>query len=433
MIKRILIAVTLLAGLLQPGRGQQLLTVQDAIGLAMKNNYDILISRTGADIDKANNTPGNAGMLPSIGVNAGDAFTYSHLHQEMPDGSTLTKGNASTNTLTADVGLDWTLFDGGKMFITKKKLEEIQSLGEIQFKDQVMQTLYNVILSYYDVVRQKQQLASINEVIKYNEERVIILQASFNAGLVAKTDLLQAQVDLNVYRENAIVQETVIIATKRTLNQLLSRDPDSPFEVIDSIDLNYIPNREELNHKLYSNNTQVLSQQKQVDIARLTVKEFVAQQLPNLSFSANYSYLLGHSNYGSVLNNQLLGPQVGGALTIPIFYQGSLRRQIKTSRLGLQSAGYGLENIKLQVNMQLQNALTDYTNEMDLVKLETGNLALARENLDISMDRLQLGQTTSLEVRQAEDSYAQSLLRLILFKYSAKVSETRLKQLISSL
>ncbi|HTX89459.1 MAG TPA: TolC family protein [Bacteroidales bacterium] len=433
MIKRILIAVTLLAGLLQPGRGQQLLTVQDAIGLAMKNNYDILISRTGADIDKANNTPGNAGMLPSIGVNAADAFTYSHLHQEMPDGSTLTKGNASTNTLTADVGLDWTLFDGGKMFITKKKLEEIQSLGEIQFKDQVMQTLYNVILSYYDVVRQKQQLASINEVIKYNEERVIILQASFNAGLVAKTDLLQAQVDLNVYRENAIVQETVIIATKRTLNQLLSRDPDSPFEVIDSIDLNYIPNREELNHKLYSNNTQVLSQQKQVDIARLTVKEFVAQQLPNLSFSANYSYLLGHSNYGSVLNNQLLGPQVGGALTIPIFYQGSLRRQIKTSRLGLQSAGYGLENIKLQVNMQLQNALTDYTNEMDLVKLETGNLALARENLDISMDRLQLGQTTSLEVRQAEDSYAQSLLRLILFKYSAKVSETRLKQLISSL
>ena len=74
-----------------------------------------------------------------------------------------------------------------------------------------------------------------------------------HAGLVPKTDLLQAQIDLNVYLENAIDQETVIIAAKRTLNQLISRNIDTPFEVEDSIRNHYIPDNKELETKLRNN------------------------------------------------------------------------------------------------------------------------------------------------------------------------------------
>ena len=95
--------------------------------------------------------------------------------------------------------------------------------------------VYDVILAYYDVVRQKQQLASINEVITYNLERVKISQTAFDAGLSPKTNLLQAKIDLNVYQENAINQQSVIIAAKRTLNQFLGRNADISFEVLDSI------------------------------------------------------------------------------------------------------------------------------------------------------------------------------------------------------
>jgi outer membrane protein len=412
---------------------QGLLTVEEAMSIALKNNYDILVSRTSADIDQVNNAAGNAGMLPTIGVNATDDISYDHLHQKLADGTISDSPDASANTFHAAVGLDWTLFDGGKMFVTKKKLDEIATLGEIQVRDQVMQTLYDVTVAYYDVVRQKEQLSSLKEVIRYNQERVNILQASFNAGLVPKTDLLQAKVDLNVYQENAIVQQTVILASKRTLNQILSRDPETVYEVVDSIQLNYVPNKQELTGKLYASNTRVQAQQKQVDIARLAIREFTAQRLPNLSLSASYSFSQANLNYGSVWTNQMFGPQVGGSLTIPIFYAGSIRRQVQTSQLQLQSAKYGLEATKLQVNTELQNALTNYSNEMDLVKLENDNLTLARENLTISIHRLQYGQTTSLEVRQAEESYAQSMLRFILFQYSAKVAETRLKQLIATL
>jgi len=41
---------------------QKLITEQDAVGIALKYNYDILIARNNATSDSVNNTTGNAGM-----------------------------------------------------------------------------------------------------------------------------------------------------------------------------------------------------------------------------------------------------------------------------------------------------------------------------------------------------------------------------------
>jgi outer membrane protein TolC len=65
--------------------------------------------------------------------------------------------------------------------------------------------------------------------------------------------------------------------------------------------------------------------------------------------------------------------------------------------------------------------------------LEKQDVALAKENLDISMQRLRYGQATSLELRQAEDSYEQSLTRLTDIAFNLKLAETKLKQLIAEL
>ncbi|MEI6886588.1 MAG: TolC family protein, partial [Bacteroidota bacterium] len=68
-----------------------------------------------------------------------------------------------------------------------------------------------------------------------------------------------------------------------------------------------------------------------------------------------------------------------------------------------------------------------------LLGIERENLVLAKDNLRISMERLRLGQTTALEVRQAQESYANSLARFYSFEFNMKVAETRLKQLVAGL
>jgi outer membrane protein len=412
-------------------QAQQLLSSDDAVRLALKNNFDILVAKNDAEITKINNTAGNAGMLPNLAVTASDDYSMNTINQEVSSGSPSPSTN--TNLFNSGVELNWTLFDGGKMFVTKNKLNEIQTMGEIQYKDRVLQTVYDVIVAYFDIVRQKQQLVSVDEVINSNTERVTILKTSFEAGLSPKTNLLQAQIDLNVYKELAINQQATIIASKRNLNQLLSRDAAVDFEVIDSIPINYKLDELELSQKLDTNNTSILLLKKQVDIANLELKEYKTQLLPKLSFSAGYGLMQSNNTAGNLLMNQIYGPRIGGTISIPLYQSGNVHRQIESAKIQLQSTEYDLENIRIQVNTELQNMFTDFENQQQLLEIEKSNTALAKENLDISMQRLRYGQTTSLELHQAQESYVSSQTRLINFEYNLKVTETKIKQLLATL
>jgi len=414
-------------------QAQNVLSLDQAVNTALKNNFDILVARNDADIARINNTRGNAGMLPTVNLNGSGEYSLNNINQKSSSGTITKYSSQSSTTLGANAQLSWTLYDGGKMFVTKNKLNEIQALGELQFQTKVLETMYNVIAAYYDIVRQKQQLVSINEAIRYNKERVIIAETGFNAGTLVKTDLLQAKIDLNVEKEKAISQQYIISEAIKTLNNLLGQDPSVTFEVSESIPLNYTPNKDELLDKLNSSNSNILSFKKQIDIAKLALKENQKGYSPTFKLNGGY-YLSNTSNSeGSSLRNRVFGPQIGGTLSIPLFNGGETKRKISVARKELESAEYDLENIKLQVNTELLNTLTDFESQQQLLQIEKDNNQLAKENIEISIERLRLGQTTSLEVHQAQESYVQSSTRLINFEYNLKIAETRLKQLMSTL
>jgi len=433
-MKKIILNLSLIIFIIPLTYSQKLLTSEEAVGIALKYNYDILLARNNASSDSVNNTPGNAGMLPNLSINGTESYSPStKVNQKFSDGTLVSLSNTRSNSINAGIWLNWTLFDGGKMFVTKRKLNEIQALGEIQYRDRVLQTIYNVILAYYDVVRQKQELASINEVITYNLDRVKISQTGYDAGLVPKTNFLQAKIDLNVYQENAINQQSIIISAKRTLNQLLGRNPEVSFEVLDSIPIGELLDNKQLAQSLDSVNTSILAFQKQVDIARLGLKETNSLLLPKVNFNAGYSMFQSNSPSGDPVRNRTIGPTIEGTVSIPIYQAGNAVRQIKLAKIQVQSEQYNLENMRLQMNQQLQNALTQFENQLNLLRIEKDNALLAKENLEISIQRLRYGQTTSLEVSLAEGSFVESLTRLINFEYNLKVAETKLKQLFSRL
>lgn len=414
-------------------QSQDLLTIEDAISIALKNNYDILIARNDADIAKLNNTLGNAGMLPSAGISASNNFAINNVNQKSSSGVETSATNAHSNTLSAGAFVNWNLFDGGKMFIAKNRLKEIQVLGELQYQERVAQTVFNVIAAYYDITRQLQQLNSLTEVVNYNTERVKILSTSYESGLIAKNSLLQAKIDLNVYSANVINQKSNIIATHRILNLLLCRDANTDFRVSDSIPTNYELNKEELIKTLFSKNISILSMQKEIDISKLGLKEYNSQFLPKLSFNGGYNFYESNNSFGNLMTNRLTGPQLIGTFSIPLYQSGNVRRQLNVAKLQLKSSEYNLESSKIEINIQLQNAITEYENQLQLLTIEKENAELTRENLEITMERLRLGQTTALEVRQAQESFVASQTRLINLKYNLKIAETKLKQLIAGL
>jgi len=414
-------------------QAQEKLSLENAVNLALKNNFDISVANNSSTISKVNNTSGNAGMLPTVALIGSGNYSLNNRYQKNTDGTSVNSNSVSSTSVTAGAELTWTIFNGGKMFVTKSKLNEIQALGEIQYRDKVLQTLFNVIGAYYDVVRQNQQLKSINEALSYNKERVKISQAGYNAGSLIKTDLLQAKIDLNVALESQINQQFIIVQARKTLNQLLCIPKDSDLLVTDSIQLNYSPDRSDLIQRLNASNTSILSFQKQIDIANLSVKEFKSGYLPIVDFNAGYYFSQSTNTNASVTQSRAVGPQVGGTLVIPLFSAGENKRKIAVARLESENATLDLQNIKLQVNILLENTMTDFENQQRLLEIETENNELALENIKISLERLRLGQSTSLEVHIAQEDYVQSNTRLINFRYNLKLSETKLKQLVSGL
>jgi outer membrane protein TolC len=262
------------------------------------------------------------------------------------------------------------------------------------------------------------------------------LQTGFDAGVTTKNALLQAQIDLNVNKENEINQQTAIINSKRTLNQLLGRDTEVTFYTSDSIPLTFAPDRNQLLRKIDTGNTTIAALQRQVVVADLVVNENVSFALPRLSVNAGYGIVQNNNSAApstSLLMSRSTGPQIGALLSIPLYQGGNVVRQVKTAKLQLQSARYDLQNAKLQVRTLAQNALDEFENQSKLLSIEKENFVSAKENLEISMQRLRFGQSTSLELRQAEESYEDSRTRLVNIKFNLKLAETKLRQLMADL
>jgi len=158
---------------------------------------------------------------------------------------------------------------------------------------------------------------------------------------------------------------------------------------------------------------------------------FPATCLISSSCAASVQY--STNTYGTTLANRTYGPYIGGSVNIPIFQGGNINRLISNSKIQLESAEFDLENVKIQVNTELLNALPDFENQENLLSIEKENNELVKENLEIAMQRLRFGQTTALEVRQAQQSYEDSMTRLVNFKYNLKAAETKLRQLIAAL
>ncbi|MBK7939792.1 MAG: TolC family protein [Lewinellaceae bacterium] len=410
-----------------------LLTPEEAVRLALESNYDIRLSRADAEIAKLNNIKANAGMLPVVNLVANDNFTLSTFQQKLANGTEFEEFGATFNTANAGVQLSWTLFDGRRMFIAKKRLEELQTLGQLNLQNAVQTTTAVVLSAYYDIVRSRLQERAIAEVIALNEERLRIAEARLAAGFAAQTDALQARIDLNQRRADLLNQQTSTATAKRSLNRLIVRAPDTAFNVDENLVNIYSPNRNTLLDKILSNNPILLSLQQSADVAALSVTESQTLNKPRITGIGQLNALRADNGSGFQLNNTQAGLTVGVGLVLPLYTGGNLRRQVEVAQVQAQQATLRVEAQRLNVEAELDNQLAFYNTQQQVLVLEEENVKNARENLNVSTERFRLGQTNALEVQTAQNSLEQALARRNLVQYNLKSGEIQLRLLAGEL
>ncbi len=424
----------LLSGLTAQTPDSPLLSADEAVRIALANNYDITLARSDADIARLNNTRGNAGMLPTVDLVAGENVSLNAAQiQNLADGRLIEAYGALSNTVNAAVQLEWTLFDGGRMYITKKRLAELEALGQINLQTAVQQTTAEVLLAYYDIIRGIQQERALAEVIALNEERLRIAEARLAAGMAAQTDALQARIDLNQRRGDLLAQQTATLAAKRELNRLLARDPATPFSVDEGLKPAYTPDRDALLQKILAQNPTLLSLQKSADVAALAVDEARTLNKPRITGLGQFGGQRTDNAAGFLLNTTQFGLTVGAGLSIPLYSGGNYRRQVDVAKVQAQQSATRLDDQRLRVTAALDDQLVFFQTQRQLLDLEEENVKNARENLNVSTERFRLGQTNALETQTAQNSLEQALLRRNLALYNLKVGEVQLRLLAGEL
>jgi len=411
---------------------QGTISLSNAIQLALKNNLQLQIARNDAQIAHNNNHPGNAGMRPTVSLNASETPSLVSINQKYANGTTFQKDNVFNNNANANILAVFTLFDGNKMFATKHKLETLDIMGYNMLKSQVQQTISKVIISYSNIIRQKKFLEVVNQLNELGLQRQEIVKARQTAGLANNTDLFLAQLDIETVKQTVVSQEVLIKNAYTDLNILLNIKPDSIYEVEEFI-LKEKPLRRSDLDSMLKQNPELLMAQNQVEIAEQAQREIGAARLPLIRLTGAYNYNLSQSQAGFTLLNQSNGPQAGLTFTMPLFTGSVNSRNYTNAKLNVQSSEWRRELTLQTLQGSYIQAWQNYTAALSQLQSDSAAIETAKKYIDLMQQRFTAGQNTILELKESQRSFEDTYYRFISNQYIAKLAETQLLGLTGQL
>lgn len=412
---------------------QELLTLEEAVRITLEKNYNILISKNDVDIADRNVNLANAGMLPSVSGTFNNNNTIQNSTQTRETGVVTERNNARGNTLNYGVGLNWTVFDGFRMFARYDQLKELQRLGDANLQLNVLSTLGEVMERYYNLVQQQQQLKAFDTAVSISRLRVKTAQTRFEVGKAARLEVLNAQVDYNTDTTNYLLQQVMHRTSQIALNEIMGRDVNVEFRVADSFEIEErLVFAELLSHAMQQNpalRAALISKR----IAELDLKQVKANRYPVIGLNSGYNFNRSESALGFATQTSGRGFNYGLNASINIFNGFLQRKNEKNSEVLIRSADLDYQRINQSINAQLASAYQTYLTSLSLVKLEESNQKIASQNLDITLTRYRLGTITQVEIRDAQLNYLNATVRLNNSRYQAKLAEVSLKEISGSI
>lgn len=409
-----------------PVRGQDTLSLFEAVSEAMEFNYQIRLAKQEVKIATNNVTRGNAGFLPRLDVNLIQDNSIQSINAKFITGDELRNPGAGSNSLTAAAQLGWTLFDGMKMFTTWEKLQELKVLGEINSRIAIENTVADVCAVYYDLIRQSRQIDVLKESLEFSRERSKLAEEKFNLGSASRREMLLAQVDINTDRSELMQQQDLFIQTKIELNRLLGRDSEIEFEVVENLDL--LPEFDflQLKEKTINQNTALVQARQEQQIAALSMKEIRAERYPVIDLNMGYNFNRSASEAGFLLTNQVQGVNYGVSAGFNIFNGMNLNRRIQNAEISMETSAIRSDQIQNNLSASLSRAYQAYASNLELLDLEKENLDVAHQNFEIARQTYELGELSSIEFREAQINHVRSENRLTQALYQVKINEIEL-------
>jgi len=412
---------------------QGLLTAKDAVQIALENNFEIKLSQNDLRVAQENMTYGNAGMLPTVTGNFSQNNSVMNSSQVQANGDQRSLRNAKNNNMSYGVSIGWTIFDGFAMFSRYDQLKELQKQGEFELKKTILAKVSDVISTYYTIVEQQNLLNAIDSSINISTERLRTAENRFMIGKASRLEVLNVQVNLNEDESNRLRQANVVKNLKINLNSLMARDLNIEFDVEREVEYDDSLIYDELLSKAkeYNPDLQIIAINKRM--AELEVKRIKGNRYPIVRLNTGYNFSESESSLGFVSSSNSRGFNYGVTASINIFDGFNQRRNERVAKIQLENSGLMIDQQNLLIKTAMSTAYESYQTNLSLARLEENNADIARQNLNITLEKYKIGTISAVEFRDAQENFINAVSRFNSSRLQAKLSELALKEMIGNI
>jgi len=444
--------------------GKLMLSLQDAISLALENNLNIAVQRytpleaqTGilaanGPFDPVLSFSGSVSTSSQLFNNSflgGGVFTAKS-HQTTADvsytelfhtGTSISVGWTNTRTSSNQANIfnpsvnsgiqarinqpllnGFGIFQNTFLILEAKNTEKA---AEANFKSSVIFDVTNTATHYWALVFARKFVAVEEAAIASDQKNYDDEQKELQIGTKAHLDVVQAEYQLAFDRQNLVNAQTSQLRSEITLLNDITKNPMAPsltgVEVVPTTEITEPPPIENIPledavQEAWKNSPALQAQELQLENAGISVKATKNQLLPTLDLSGAYSGggLSGVSTAGGVVVDNGLGtslsqifhndsPTYSASLTFSMPIRNRTAQANHASAMLVQrSQEVSYQEAKNTIFMNVREAIISLQQDRAALTAGEKNVALAQESYDDEVKKLQLGTSNSLFVSQKQ-------------------------------
>ena len=411
------------------------MSLEDALEIALDQNIKLKISKNKVSAVQNTATLGKAGLVPSVSaVGSSDYGNNSTQIEFAGDQDPLNASNAQSINLFASLSTTYTLFSGGAQINRFRKLRIDADLSSLKNRLDIESTILSVVLAYSNVLRAKENYQALYESMNLSLERVHLAKNKKEYSGADRSNLLNAEVDLNQDSVASIQALQALEVAEISFNKLLNRDltyevslQNLPFRFSEILDYT------QLKETMFQQNAEVLSARLNVQNSILSLKITKSSYLPQLNLTGSYNFVRSETEGNFLTLNQSKGLGVLFSVSLPIYSGGTRKASLKNAKLDLLNNEWELRETSLSMEANLLKAFFEFEKAQQIVFMEEKNILLNNENLEYAKKDFDAGILSSNEYRRAQ-------INLLLVKnnfnnarYNLVLSEMEVLRLTGSL
>ncbi|WP_281766340.1 TolC family protein [Neptunitalea lumnitzerae] len=324
----------------------------------------------------------------------------------------------------AEVSTYFNIYAGGATKTAIKTAETRRELQDHITAETEDQLHLEVIENYLNLQRYYEFKELIKQNIKQNKERVRLITQLFENGVVLKSDVLRAKLQLSQQQTQLLTINNNIVIATQSLNIIIGNEDNTPIVPSDSIQLQSIGLNKEYQKYVASTLKQSPLEkmaEKQIELSELKEEALKADKLPKIGLFGNYTY-----SYPQIrLYPYEQAPYLMGMAGLRLSYDLSAfyhdKHKEKAAEIEVEQQKVAKANVEDNLRKQVKTAYSRFNEDLVKVQVSEESISFAEENYRI-VDQTYFNQLSLLtDLIDADTQLLQARFELVNNKIAAKL------------